>query len=67
MVDFIDRLTENLEKLESFKKPSMFEGESSTHCKECGDSIPERRRKNGNIHHCVSCAGAEESVRKHRR
>lgn len=67
MVDIIDRLTENMEVYGSIKKPSMFAGESSTNCKECGDPLPQRRRDVGNMHFCVPCAEIEEAAAKHRR
>lgn len=67
MADIIDLATDNMEKSFSRLKTNIFDGESSTHCKECDDPIPERRRSVGNIHLCVGCSTVVESKSKHRR
>lgn len=39
----------------------QFESESETHCVECDDEIPERRRALGGITRCVDCQGIFEA------
>lgn len=41
------------------------QGESRTHCLECGDEIPEARRTYlPGVQHCVGCAGQLEHQRR---
>jgi phage/conjugal plasmid C-4 type zinc finger TraR family protein len=39
----------------------QFEIESETHCVECDDEIPERRRALGGVTRCVDCQGIFEA------
>ena len=39
----------------------QFESESETHCVECDDEIPERRRALGGVTRCVDCQGIFEA------
>lgn len=55
MVDIAQDCIPNIQK-EIDKIQSMFIGESNTECEECGEEIPERRRKLGNVKLCVDCA-----------
>ena len=39
----------------------QFECESETHCADCDDEIPERRRALGGVTRCVDCQGIFEA------
>lgn len=65
MADDVDNLTEREARDISRFKPYDFTKESSTHCLECDEKIPERRRKVGNMHYCVGCKEYMESKSKH--
>jgi phage/conjugal plasmid C-4 type zinc finger TraR family protein len=46
-------------------KSRLPEGESLTHCEECGAAIPEARRKAmPGVRHCVSCQAEIEKKQK---
>lgn len=68
MVDLVDmaeefstmRLQEQLNARQQFNAVSSFE------CEECGDVIPEQRRKLGGVTLCVSCQSVFEAQHKHR-
>ena len=65
MADDADFATTNaIRDMERFQSHN-FDIESSTHCQECGEEIPERRRIVGNIHFCVGCQSIIESNDKH--
>lgn len=57
MSDIIDRandqaqeeLNRNLAKAQRFDTPSLLE------CTECGEDIPERRRRLGGVTRCIDC------------
>lgn len=57
MTDIIDRandqaqeeLNRNLAKAQRFDTPSLLE------CAECGEEIPERRRRLGGVTRCIDC------------
>lgn len=66
MADDVDIVMERMDRDFSRLKTHNFDIESSTHCRECGEEIPERRRNVGNIHHCVGCQTVIESDNKHR-
>ena len=42
------------------KRPDFFAGESLTECAECGEDIPEQRRKIGGVRFCFECQSAQE-------
>ena len=42
-----------------------FEGESETHCEECGEEIPEKRRKLGGVKMCVDCKEISDKNSSH--
>lgn len=67
MADIVDLVMDSIEKSMSRMKTHNFDGESSTHCEECDEKIPERRREVGNIHHCIGCQTVIESKLKHTR
>ena len=67
MVDIIDRINERDEFQETLAKPDHFTGTSSTHCKLCGEKIPEKRRSVGNRHTCTPCEAIQEAKSKHMR
>lgn len=46
------------------KRKSLYTGESATHCEECGDAIPESRRKAIACKYCLPCQSALEKIRK---
>ena len=44
----------------------MPSGESQTHCKDCGDAIPKRRREVlAGVRTCVSCQSARDAEVRH--
>jgi len=44
------------------------QGESLTHCEECGDPIPEKRRELiRGVRFCVACQAEVDAERQHRR
>lgn len=64
MVDLAQECIPNIEhKLNAIS--SMFIGESNKECDECGEEIPEKRRKLGNVKLCVHCANDLEQRLKH--
>lgn len=68
MVDFADiasdlseqYLDRSLANLKNFDRVSNYE------CEECGDEIPEQRRKLGSVTLCVSCQSVFETKQKQR-
>jgi len=47
-------------------KSRLPEGESLTHCEECGSEIPEARRKAmPGVRYCVGCQAELEKTQKH--
>jgi phage/conjugal plasmid C-4 type zinc finger TraR family protein len=66
MADDADRAQEVIEislqdAIDRHKKPFR---ESLSHCEDCGDEIPERRRAAGNITTCIECQSLIEIKRK---
>ncbi|WP_201585258.1 TraR/DksA C4-type zinc finger protein [Psychrobacter sp. HII-4] len=65
MSDIIDRandqaqeeLNRNLAKAQRFDTPSLAE------CVECGEDIPERRRRLGGVTRCIDCQSVIEQRR----
>lgn len=55
MVDLAQECIPNIqEKIKQIN--AMFDGESNKECDECGEEIPEKRRKLGNVKLCIDCA-----------
>ncbi len=63
MADVADRAGELIEEREAaaLAARKQFIGESETHCVECDDEIPERRRALGGVTRCVSCQEIHEA------
>jgi phage/conjugal plasmid C-4 type zinc finger TraR family protein len=58
----IDATVESAVQLARSRLP---DGESLTHCEECGDAIPEARRKAmPGVRYCVRCQSEIEETRK---
>lgn len=63
MPDILDRAAEleEQQRENSLSKIQKFSGESATHCVECGEKIPEKRRELlQGVKLCVSCAEIQE-------
>lgn len=58
MADMVDLAQECIPNIQEKIKQinAMFDGESNKECDECGEEIPEVRRKLGNVKLCVDCA-----------
>lgn len=41
-------------------------GPSMTHCKECGDAIPEKRQALGGVAFCTDCQADNEAISERR-
>ncbi|MFU8924924.1 TraR/DksA C4-type zinc finger protein [Acinetobacter puyangensis] len=54
-------LAHTLQNIRRTETPSLFE------CSECGEEIPEQRRKHGGITLCIGCQTELEAKQKHRR
>ena len=54
-----DAIAERMEKMTELlvaeTRKSIYTGESATHCEECGEPIPETRRKAIACKYCLSC------------
>lgn len=51
-----DSIQDELKRIQAHQRPT---GESLTHCAECGDPIPEKRRELvAGVTHCVECQQA---------
>ena len=51
-----DQIDASVEDAVALARSHLSEGESFTHCEECGCTIPEKRRKAiPGIHLCISC------------
>lgn len=60
--DIIEQdLGHTLANLPKFDTPSYYE------CQECGEEIPEQRRKHGGITRCIACQTNLEAKQKHLR
>ncbi len=59
-----DAIVERMEQMTSLfieeTRKSMYSGESALHCEECGEPIPENRRKAIACQYCLSCQSALE-------
>lgn len=62
-----DAIAERMEKLTELfvteTRKAIYSGESATHCEECGEPIPEARRKAIACKYCLSCQSAMEKER----
>lgn len=57
IIERMDKMTELFIKE---KRAAMYHGESALFCEECGEEIPEKRRKAIACRYCVSCQTALE-------
>jgi len=59
-----DAIMERMEQMTALfveeTRKSMYTGESATHCEECGEPIPESRRKAIPCQYCLACQTALE-------
>lgn len=53
--NFQDTIKATVDNGVDFARSNLFSGVSSTHCRECGDRIPEKRRMVLVVHYCISC------------
>lgn len=62
-----DAIAERMEKMTELfveqTRKSLYQGESATHCEECGEPIPEARRKAIACRYCLPCQNALEKQR----
>lgn len=62
-----DAIAERMEKMtEQFveqARKAIYDGESATHCEECGEPIPEARRKAIACRYCLPCQNSLEKQR----
>ena len=65
MSDIIDRANDQAqEELErSLAKAARFDQPSLAECVECGEDIPERRRRLGGVTRCIDCQSVIERRR----
>lgn len=56
----IERMEEMTKLYVEETRKSMYTGESATHCEECGEPIPESRRKAIPCKYCLACQSALE-------
>jgi phage/conjugal plasmid C-4 type zinc finger TraR family protein len=54
-----DAILERMEQMTNLfieeQRKSRYTGESATHCEECGEPIPENRRKAISCKYCLAC------------
>lgn len=59
-----DAIIERMEQMTTLfieeTRKSIYTGESATHCDECGEPIPESRRKAISCRYCLACQIALE-------
>lgn len=59
-----DAIAERMEKMTELyvaeTRKAIYTGESATHCEECGEPIPEARRKAIACKFCLSCQNQRE-------
>lgn len=59
-----DAIVERMEQMTALfieeARKSIYTGESATHCEECGEPIPESRRKAIPCQYCLTCQTAIE-------
>ena len=51
----IERMDEMTALFLAEKRKALYQGESATHCEECGEPIPEARRQAIACRYCLSC------------
>lgn len=60
-----DAIIERMEQMTALfieqHRKTVYSGESATHCEECGEPIPEARRKAIACKYCLSCQTALET------
>jgi len=63
-----DAIVERMEQMTSLfveqTRKSVYQGESASHCLECGDAIPEARRCAIACQYCLPCQTLMETERK---
>jgi phage/conjugal plasmid C-4 type zinc finger TraR family protein len=63
-----DAIAERMEKMTELfvaeTRKSIYTGESATYCEECGEPIPEARRKAIACKYCLSCQSQLEKAGK---
>ena len=60
-----EQIDATVESAVQFARSRLPDGESLTHCEECGDSIPEARRKAmPGVRYCVRCQSELEKGQK---
>ncbi|HCI6474758.1 TPA: TraR/DksA family transcriptional regulator [Klebsiella quasipneumoniae subsp. quasipneumoniae] len=71
MPEIIDQASELAERRLEMTIQNMrinHEAVSATHCRDCGEEIPERRRELvAGCQRCADCQEVEEILKKHRR
>lgn len=67
MVDLVDmaEVFSTMCLQEQLNARQQFDVVSNVECEECGDVIPEQRRKLGGVTLCVSCQNVFEAKQKH--
>jgi phage/conjugal plasmid C-4 type zinc finger TraR family protein len=61
-----DQIDDTIAEAVEAARARMPQGESETHCAECGDPIPEgRRRAVPGVRFCVACQSARDSSPAH--
>lgn len=62
MMDFADRAQEQGEQSlrQSLRERVVYRGESEIHCRDCGEEIPERRRRA--VPGCTRCVDCQEDA-----
>lgn len=59
IIERMDKMTELF--IEQARK-SIYTGESAEYCEECGEAIPETRRKAIACRYCISCQSKLEKI-----
>jgi RNA polymerase-binding transcription factor DksA len=63
-----DAIMEIVEKMNTLfieeKRKAIYCGESALYCEECGDEIPENRRKAIACQYCITCQDALEKSKR---
>ena len=59
----VERMDQMTELFVAETRKAIYTGESATHCEECGEPIPEARRKAIPCQYCLSCQTKLEKQR----
>lgn len=51
----IERMDKMTELFVAERRKSLYQGESASHCEECGEAIPEARRQAIACRYCLAC------------